>query len=221
MSEDYSSLQPYYCIYLLTFQRSGRASYLCVSKENQIIQRDLFPPVFQSKIHGIGFLKIHAPWAVLCREAEIMKLKMPTKKVSSSSADCSELLSFINYHSPDSFSITFILTILFITLTTHFILRPVQDKPCYSSRQIHIHFSHMNEINEILSHGEELLPSTGTIPCLFCRFMKLSKAETWQRKSVCSFTKLPTLSTLKWVPDGRMISSHSRFLFQGRSSICE
>ncbi|XP_047219357.1 anoctamin-1a isoform X4 [Girardinichthys multiradiatus] len=35
----------------------------------------------ESKILGIGFLKIHAPWTVLCREAEIMKLKMPTKKV--------------------------------------------------------------------------------------------------------------------------------------------
>ncbi|XP_035484397.1 anoctamin-1a isoform X2 [Scophthalmus maximus] len=33
------------------------------------------------KIPGIGFLKIHAPWNVLCREAEFMKLKMPTKKV--------------------------------------------------------------------------------------------------------------------------------------------
>ena len=35
----------------------------------------------QSKIPGIGFLKIHAPWNVLCREAEFMKLKMPTMKV--------------------------------------------------------------------------------------------------------------------------------------------
>nr|XP_033961844.1 anoctamin-1a isoform X1 [Pseudochaenichthys georgianus] len=34
-----------------------------------------------TKIPGIGFLKIHAPWNVLCREAEFMKLKMPTKKV--------------------------------------------------------------------------------------------------------------------------------------------
>uniref|UniRef100_A0A8C8I0M3 Anoctamin n=1 Tax=Oncorhynchus tshawytscha TaxID=74940 RepID=A0A8C8I0M3_ONCTS len=33
-----------------------------------------------NKIPGIGFLKIHAPWNVLCREAEFMKLKMPTKK---------------------------------------------------------------------------------------------------------------------------------------------
>ncbi|XP_044209894.1 anoctamin-1a isoform X2 [Thunnus albacares] len=35
----------------------------------------------EGKIPGIGFLKIHAPWNVLCREAEFMKLKMPTKKV--------------------------------------------------------------------------------------------------------------------------------------------
>ncbi|XP_066506082.1 anoctamin-1-like [Hoplias malabaricus] len=33
------------------------------------------------KTSGIGFVKIHAPWNVLCREAEFMKLKMPTKKV--------------------------------------------------------------------------------------------------------------------------------------------
>ncbi|KAL1007050.1 hypothetical protein UPYG_G00081230 [Umbra pygmaea] len=33
-----------------------------------------------NKIPGIGFLKIHAPWNVLCREAEFMKLKMPTEK---------------------------------------------------------------------------------------------------------------------------------------------
>ncbi|XP_041131859.1 anoctamin-1-like isoform X2 [Polyodon spathula] len=34
-----------------------------------------------TKTYGIGFVKIHAPWHVLCREAEFMKLKMPTKKV--------------------------------------------------------------------------------------------------------------------------------------------
>ncbi|XP_035251016.1 anoctamin-1-like isoform X2 [Anguilla anguilla] len=34
-----------------------------------------------AKTPGVGFLKIHAPWHVLCREAEFMKLKMPTKKV--------------------------------------------------------------------------------------------------------------------------------------------
>ncbi|CAL8263298.1 unnamed protein product [Merluccius merluccius] len=33
------------------------------------------------KTPGVGFLKIHAPWNVLCREAEFMKLKMPTKKM--------------------------------------------------------------------------------------------------------------------------------------------
>ncbi|KAG7282118.1 hypothetical protein CRUP_008230 [Coryphaenoides rupestris] len=33
------------------------------------------------KTQGVGFLKIHAPWNILCREAEFMKLKMPTKKM--------------------------------------------------------------------------------------------------------------------------------------------
>uniref|UniRef100_A0AAY4B9E5 Anoctamin n=1 Tax=Denticeps clupeoides TaxID=299321 RepID=A0AAY4B9E5_9TELE len=34
-----------------------------------------------TKTPGVGFVKIHAPWNILCREAEFMKLKMPTKKV--------------------------------------------------------------------------------------------------------------------------------------------
>ncbi|XP_029104868.1 anoctamin-1-like isoform X2 [Scleropages formosus] len=33
-----------------------------------------------NRISGVGFLKIHAPWDILCREAEFLKLKMPTKE---------------------------------------------------------------------------------------------------------------------------------------------
>uniref|UniRef100_A0AAY4BAD0 Anoctamin n=1 Tax=Denticeps clupeoides TaxID=299321 RepID=A0AAY4BAD0_9TELE len=35
-----------------------------------------------TKTPGVGFVKIHAPWNILCREAEFMKLKMPTKKIN-------------------------------------------------------------------------------------------------------------------------------------------
>lgn len=57
--------------------------------------------VFQSKILGIGFLKIHAPWNVLCREAEFMKLKMPTKKVPAFGA---AVLFIVDYLIPAAYS---------------------------------------------------------------------------------------------------------------------
>lgn len=35
----------------------------------------------QSKSQGSIFVRIHAPWQVLAREAEFLKIKVPTKKV--------------------------------------------------------------------------------------------------------------------------------------------
>uniref|UniRef100_A0A3P8UL78 Anoctamin n=1 Tax=Cynoglossus semilaevis TaxID=244447 RepID=A0A3P8UL78_CYNSE len=49
----------------------------------------------EGRIPGLGFVKIHAPWNVLCREAEFMKLKMPTKKVYEVK-DCSGVMEKIN-----------------------------------------------------------------------------------------------------------------------------
>uniref|UniRef100_A0A3B3TD36 Anoctamin n=1 Tax=Paramormyrops kingsleyae TaxID=1676925 RepID=A0A3B3TD36_9TELE len=49
-----------------------------------------------SKTPGMGFVKIHAPWHVLCREAEFMKLKMPTKKVNHGSSLVEKMNTFIS-----------------------------------------------------------------------------------------------------------------------------
>lgn len=37
--------------------------------------------ILQSKSQGSVFVRIHAPWQVLAREAEFLKIKVPTKKV--------------------------------------------------------------------------------------------------------------------------------------------
>uniref|UniRef100_A0A8B9LN81 Anoctamin n=1 Tax=Astyanax mexicanus TaxID=7994 RepID=A0A8B9LN81_ASTMX len=67
----------------LSGSRAGPASasgHSCCSRNYTEVLFVLLCFCFQNKIPGVGFLKIHAPWNVLCREAEFMKLKMPTKK---------------------------------------------------------------------------------------------------------------------------------------------
>lgn len=37
--------------------------------------------MLQVKTHGPSYTRLHAPWPVLCREAEFLKIKVPTKTV--------------------------------------------------------------------------------------------------------------------------------------------
>lgn len=48
---------------------------LCVIYLHEVLH------VFQLKTHGPSFTRLHAPWPVLCREAEFLKIKVPTKTV--------------------------------------------------------------------------------------------------------------------------------------------
>lgn len=101
---------------------------------------------FQSQIVGIGFLKIHAPWNVLCREAEFMKLKMPTKKVINHQLICQvHIYSWLFYFALQvqrcllrkiMFPFLFYIMKLFLSFTTH-----VWGLECDSADKLRMLFS--------------------------------------------------------------------------------
>lgn len=45
--------------------------------------------------NGIGFIRLHIPWPILSREAELQKIKVPVKKVSSSTPSFNTLVIHI------------------------------------------------------------------------------------------------------------------------------
>lgn len=37
---------------------------------------------YMQRANGLGFIRLHIPWPILSREAELQKIKVPVKKVS-------------------------------------------------------------------------------------------------------------------------------------------